>query len=124
MFARIKHRMSIYTITDLDLISPQDIQTRYNNLHSVIFPPSQVGIETVRHEPEDVGTRRFPDGAYVMVAADSKSGKSSLKWEGPFKIVSWSEYGGTYMLQNHEGIVLPRSFMPYDLKFLSSDGIS
>src|SRR5579871_2509182 len=64
----------------------------------------------------------FPDGSYVMIIDEIRRSKLDLKYEGPFKIIR-RNHGGSYILQDNDGTLLPRNYPPLALKLISQDPI-
>ena len=60
----------------------------------------------------------FPDGSYVMVMDVTKRSKLDPMFKGPFKVIRRTQ-GGSYILQDNDGKLLPRNYAPFALKLIS-----
>ena len=56
----------------------------------------------------------FPVGTYVMARDETRSGKLSPLFEGPYKVMRKTR-GGSYVLLDTDGVLLGRNFAPYQL---------
>ena len=56
----------------------------------------------------------FTDGSFVMARDDTRSGKFSPYFEGPYKVVKRNR-GGAYLLLDHDGVLLHRAYAPAQL---------
>ena len=56
----------------------------------------------------------FPVGSFVMAKDETRVGKLSPYYEGPFKVARRNR-GGAYLLLDHDGVLLGRNYAPAQL---------
>ena len=58
--------------------------------------------------------KSFAIGSYVMAKDETRVGKLSPPFEGPYKVVKRNR-GGAYLLMDHDGVLLHRAYAPAQL---------
>jgi len=109
------------------LLSTEQLQERLDYMTTVVFPAISEKSKAVQQNMvnrfrQHVKDNLFPDGSYVMTIDVTRSGKLAPRYEGPYKVVRRTK-GGSYVLQDNNGSLLPRNFPPSALKLISQDPV-
>ncbi|CDH61576.1 hypothetical protein RO3G_15136 [Lichtheimia corymbifera JMRC:FSU:9682] len=64
----------------------------------------------------------FPEQSHVMVKVQSRGSKLAPAYEGPYTVLRKTQ-GGTYTLQDETGALMPRDYVPSELKLISQDEV-
>jgi hypothetical protein len=108
-------------------LTPPQLQQRVAYLERIVFPG--IHIATTEHQRQTKrcfdarhpsADFRFPNGCYVMAADPTSRSALAAKYEGPYKVLRRTR-GGTYLLQDRTGVVLPRNYAPSQLKLVAQD---
>ena len=113
--------------TESRLLTQAQLLERLEYVTQIVFPAISEKSKATQQQMvsrfrQHVKDNLFPDGAYVMTIDVTKSGKLSPKYEGPYKVVRRTK-GGSYILQDNTGALLPRNYPPSALKLISQDPI-
>jgi Chromo (CHRromatin Organisation MOdifier) domain len=105
------------------------LQKRIDYLTMIVFPSISTHTKTNQNKminrfnnkmhTEDI---LFLDGSYVMVIDVVRRSKLDPRYEGPFKVIRRTR-GGSYVLQDNDGTLLPHNYPPSALKLISQDPI-
>jgi hypothetical protein len=130
MLGRSNHFLQDSSDCESDLISPEYLEKRWNEIHKVLYPT----LADVKRSKDDKLVEQFnktyafkkeepfPTGSYVMLTNESKANKWEQIYEGPYKVVRRNT-GGAYVLQDNTGALLPRNTSANKLKLISRDEI-
>ncbi|EIE78251.1 hypothetical protein RO3G_02955 [Rhizopus delemar RA 99-880] len=64
----------------------------------------------------------IPENSYVMVTVNYKTNKLDAPYEGPYKVKRITQ-GGSYVLEDEKGDLLPKNYPPSALKMISQDEV-
>jgi transposase InsO family protein len=103
-----------------DPASLEQLQQRIAHLTEVVFPATferSAATQDSRKSQFDTSHLLIdiPIGSYVMTKVDVPKGKGSARYEGPFKVLRRTR-GGSYELQDLDGLLMPRKYAPSQLK--------
>jgi len=130
MFARRMNDFINYDDNDgnpqtIPYMSHEDLMDRIDYMSSIVFPAIsertkayinlQKGIADKKHILID-----FPEGSHVMLRVRDRYNNLSPAYQGPYTVVRKTE-GGTYILNDEEGILMSRAYTPEELKLISQD---
>jgi transposase InsO family protein len=125
MFARSSNSFTDYTTTALKPLSDDLLLERLKNIQSILFPAISAKLQTTQNKTKhrfdttkNLLSNPFPDGSFVMRRDATRSSTLQPYYEGPFKILKRTS-GGSYVLQDSTGALLPRNAAPSQLKIIS-----
>lgn len=128
MFARTPNGFSNYTATQ-DLTANFDSSAYLKKLQTftdIVFPAinkktqDYIAARFDDARPKKGHGQSFPDGSFVMATNKNKANKFEANFEGPYKVIRKNK-GGAYLLQDADGVFLPRNYSPDELKIISHD---
>jgi transposase InsO family protein len=102
-----------------------DIQRRVKSMQEELFP----GVASKSRARADKTAKTFnkkhrileiPDDTFVMVRDKQRKSKLAPTNVGPYKVIG-KTHGGSYVLEDSEGQLLPHNFPPSALIYLSTD---
>jgi hypothetical protein len=62
----------------------------------------------------------FKSDSYVMIKVPGKTTQLAPSYAGPYKVVRQHK-GGSYLLRDETGVLMPRDYAPYELKEVSKE---
>jgi transposase InsO family protein len=128
MFGRQFNGFTDFSSVSSEPLSPEQLQDRLEYLTKIVYPAisghsSKVQEHMIKRFKGVIKTNPFPDGAFVMVEDITRNNKMAPRYEGPFKVIRCTK-GGSYVLQDNTGSLLPRNYPPSALKPISHDPIT
>ena len=100
-----------------------ELNARITHMQDLVFPAIHEGvIERQKIAAEKLNSQRslvdFPTGSWVMARDPRPKGKLAPIFEGPFKVMKRS-LGGSYLLEDTDGVLLNRKFAPSQLTLVT-----
>lgn len=128
MFARKLNNFEDYR--NGELLSPMerhDLLERIEMMNTVVFPAIKEKMEAVTMKQKGKFDKHhniteFPKQSHVMKRVLQKKGKLYPEYEGPYTVVRKTK-GGSYVLMDEQGELLPIDIPPSQLKLISQDEI-
>lgn len=128
MFARKLNNFEDYR--EGETLSPMqrhDLLERIDIMNTVVFPAIKEKMETVTMKQKGKFDKQhsiveFPIKSHVMKRVLQKKGKLHPEYEGPYTVVRKTK-GGSYVLMDEQGELLPIDIPPSQLKLISQDEI-
>jgi hypothetical protein len=115
--------------TPIDLLTPEQLEKRYNLALSWLYPTcSAKQSATAQKRMEKFNKKRsvqlepFPDGSYVMMKNLRRHNKLGQRYHGPYRVLRRTQ-GGSYVLLDQQGCLLPRNVAPSHLKLVSYETV-
>jgi hypothetical protein len=94
---------------------------RIEQFANIVFPAINEKVQKyIDASTKDRHLTSFPDGSFVMTVNKSRTNKLEARYEGPFKVLRRNK-GGAYILQDTDGLTLPRNYTTEELKLISHD---
>jgi hypothetical protein len=132
MFARkMNDRKGIRFAQDSDgtkqPMSTDELLARINFMSDIVFPAlnnrtaAQIELEQARFNNSHKLVSFKPE-SYVMIKLPGKAPQLSPSYVGPCKVVRQTR-GGSYLLRDETGTLMPRDYAPYELKSVSKEEI-
>lgn len=128
MFARRLNDFKDYRKEEqLTPMSRKELLKRIEHMSEIVFPAIEAKTEAVvKSQKEHFDTHHrlvdFPTNSHVMKRVLHKKGKLHPEYEGPFTVVRKTK-GGSYVLKDESGDLLPIDVPPSQLKLISQDDI-
>ena len=130
MFARKINEYRDYRLdnsTPQKPLSEEELIKKIENMENIVFPAMQQRAKeyvTKQKETFDKTHKivEFPEQSHVMAKVHLRDSKLAPLFEGPYKVLRKTQ-GGTYILQDEQGILMPRNYAPSELKLISQDEV-
>ncbi|CDH59310.1 hypothetical protein RO3G_15169 [Lichtheimia corymbifera JMRC:FSU:9682] len=130
MFARDMNAYRDYRkngATSSKPMSHDELVERLQYMQGIVFPALKEKVEAYNQAMTDKfnSTHKlidFPEQSHVMVRVQSRGSKLAPAFEGPYTVLRKTE-GGTYVLQDETGALMPRDYVPSELKLISQDEV-
>jgi hypothetical protein len=126
VFGRSPNQFADFSTVTETPSTPANIKAMTQFMQEALFP----GIAELARSAQDAMKSSFdaahtqidiPIDSYVMVRDTARRNKLDPRFEGPFKVIGKS--GGSYILQDNSGALLPRNYPPSAIKIISSDPV-
>jgi hypothetical protein len=125
MFARNSNAFKDYSSIEVKHLDHSQLNLRLNQIQEILFPAVNEKMKShqrklKKHFDTHKNTLKnpFPDGSYVMKRDPTRTSTLQPYYEGPFKVLKRTS-GGSYVLQDSTGALLPRNAAPSQLKIIS-----
>jgi hypothetical protein len=125
MFARHSNAFQDYSTTDIKSLDVSQLTQRLQQIQDVLFPAVEAKLKHYQKKLKNYfDTHKnllkdsFPVGSYVMKRDPTRTSTLQPSYEGPFKVLKRTS-GGSYVLQDSTGALLPRNAAPSQLKIIS-----
>lgn len=123
MYARAPNAFQDYTGTPpAPIPNPETLQKRLRTMQEIIFPSiaerSKARQTAVQQRFTAATKELFPVGSTVMSRDFTRTNKTSPVYEGPYTVLQRTR-GGSYVLQDLDGLLLPRNRAPSQLKLVA-----
>jgi transposase InsO family protein len=129
MFSRPFVGFKDFTNTPIEMLTPEQLEKRYNLAMSWLYPKSAAKVSLTASKriskynaKRGVCNEPFPDGSYVMVKNPRRENKMGQRYLGPYRVLRRTQ-GGSYVLLDEAGQLLPRNVAPSHLKLVSYESI-
>ena len=130
MFARNVNDFRDYrkdTSTPATPMSYEELVKRLEHMQNVVFPALKARTdEYVKKQKEKFDTTHkltsFPEQSHVMAKVHTRGSKLAPTYEGPYTVLRKTE-GGSYILQDETGALMPRDYSPSELKLISHNSV-
>jgi hypothetical protein len=118
MFAMSSNAFQDYSTSSAQPLSDNQLLERLKDIQDILFPAvanklktSQDRMKSKFDRTKNLLGNSYPDGSYVMKRDATRSSTLQPYYEGPFKILKQTS-GGSYVLQDSTGSLLPRNAAP------------
>ncbi|KAJ8651867.1 hypothetical protein O0I10_012560 [Lichtheimia ornata] len=128
MFARRLNNFDDYRNEEqLSPMTRQELLKRIDQMNEIVFPAIRARTEAITEKQKSKFDKHhklidFPTDSHVMKRVLQKKGKLYPEYEGPFTVVRKTK-GGSYVLKDEMGDLLPIDVPPSQLKLISQDEI-
>ncbi|KAJ8651355.1 hypothetical protein O0I10_013135 [Lichtheimia ornata] len=111
------------TSTPATPMSYEELVNRLEHMQKVVFPALKERTDAyVRNQKEQFDSTHqltsFPEQSHVMAKVHTRGSKLAPVYEGPYTVLRKTE-GGSYILQDETGALMPRDYAPSELKLIS-----
>ena len=130
MFARNVNEFRDYRNEDSTNVKPMSydqLVERIEHMQKVVFPAlkerTMVYINTQKKKFDQKHRLiDFPQNSHVMARVQTRGSKLAPVYEGPYTVLRKTQ-GGSYILQDETGSLMPRDYAPSELKLISQDEV-
>ena len=127
MFARDMRTFRDDSPTPKEPMTYEELVKRLEHMQEIVFPALKDKVEAynrIMKNKFDTTHRLidFPEKSHVMVKVQSRGTKLAPAYEGPYTVLRKTT-GGTYTLQDETGALMPRDYVPSELKLISQDEV-
>lgn len=127
MFARDMQSLRDPSSIPKEPMTYDELVKRLEHMQEAVFPALKSRVEAYNRLMKNKfdATHRlvdFPEKSHVMVKVQSRGSKLAPAYEGPYTVLRKTE-GGTYTLQDETGALMPRDYVPSELKLISQDEV-
>ena len=125
MFARAMNGFKDYTNDPaVPPLSNKELLDRIELMENAVFPTIAERAQAIANAQKGKFDKKyrmtkFPANSQVMIR-EKQRGKLEPAYEGPYTVVQETR-GGSYVLMDEQGILMPRDYPPSALKLISQD---
>ena len=130
MFARNVNEFRDYRKEDSTNVKPmsyEQLVERIEHMQKIVFPALKertmlhINLQKKKFDKKH-RLIDFPENSHVMARVQTRGSKLAPVYEGPYTVLRKTQ-GGSYILQDETGSLMPRDYAPSELKLISQDEV-